>query len=131
MTDDEWLAEIERGHLRTGFHHRDHLRLAWLVLEREPELRPACTRVASAVQVIAARHGRLQSFNCTVTEAGVRVVDDCRRQQQPDGGFDELLERRAWLIDKRLLSRHYSSRLLAGSTARTSFVPADIRPLPQ
>jgi hypothetical protein len=120
---------VRAGHPPGAFGHREHLRLAWLALDQEPDVGAATEYVSAAVLAIAIRHGQQQRYNRTVTEAWVRVVAHCRGQI-PFGTFDDLLAERPWLFDKRLLVRHYSSRVLASAAARITAVDPDLHPIP-
>ncbi len=128
-SDDRWLASVEAGHPHGGFGHREHLRLAWLALDREPSVDAAARRVSTAVELLARRHGRPQRYNRTVTDAWVRILAHCRHAE-PGSDFDEVLTRRPWLFDKQLLLRHYSSRVLASKRARTEWVEPDLADIP-
>jgi hypothetical protein len=50
--------------------------------------------------------------------------------EAPSETFDELLRRNPGLLDKRLLTRFYSSRLLASPAARTGWVEPDLKSFP-
>lgn len=130
MSNDEaWLAKVEAGDPHGEFGHREHLRLAWLVLAREADLAAATGRVSQTIYRLAVRHGRPQRYNQTVTDAWVRIVAHCR-DQQPSADFDDMLRDRRWLFDKRLLLRHYSSRVLASDIARRQWVEPDLQAIP-
>lgn len=130
MTADEaWLAHTEAGHPIGPFGHREHLRLTWLVLDREPNLDAAAERVSATIRQLAQAHGRPQRYNRTVSEAWVRIVAHCRAAG-PTEAFDDLIARYPWLFDKRLLLRHYSNRVLASARARRIWVAPDLLPIP-
>jgi hypothetical protein len=48
----------------------------------------------------------------------------------PDATFDAYLAHSPRLLDKRLLTRFYSSRVLASAPARTGWVEPDLAPFP-
>src|SRR5207248_6231519 len=57
MTDVEFLDAFESGALSTAqFHHRDHLRLAWLQVDRLG-LEGAAAAVSAGIRGFAAEHG--------------------------------------------------------------------------
>jgi len=58
-----------------------------------------------------------QRYNRTVTDAWVRVVAHCRADSGATD-FDALLAAYPWLLDKRALLKHYTSRTLASEEAR-------------
>jgi hypothetical protein len=127
--DDAWLAHAEAGHPLGTFGHREHLRLTWLVLDRESSVDVAAERVSATILRLAQSHGRPQRYNRTVSEAWVRIVAHCRATA-PAEPFDLMLTRDPWLFDKRLLLRHYSSRVLASPHARREWIMPDLRPIP-
>ena len=124
-----WLHAVRSGHPLGPFGHREHLRLAWLVLEESESIAAAQTDVSRIIAKIAAAQGVPQRYNRTVTDAWVRIVAHCRAAVHCTN-FDDLLQGFPWLLDKRLLMRHYTSRTLAGDDARRAFVEPDVRPLP-
>jgi len=85
--------------------------------------------VSLIIANLARVQGAPQKYNRTVTDAWVRIVAHCRAATQPST-FDELLISRPWLLDKRLLMRHYTSRTLASDVARREWVEPDVLPLP-
>ena len=86
-------------------------------------------RVSDAIRAIASAKGVPQRYNRTVTDAWVRIVAHCR-SAGPAGTFDDLLATRPWLLDKRLLMRHYTSDTLASERARRAWVEPDVLAIP-
>ena len=127
--DATWLAAVRAGHPLGQFGHREHLRLAWLLLEQSASIAAAQAAVSSVVKHLASAQGVPQRYNQTTTDAWIAIVAHCRA----DAGrtsFDELLDRYQWLLDKRILMRHYSSRTLASDAARRRWVDPDVMPIP-
>jgi hypothetical protein len=129
QSDAQWLAAVGTGRPPGPFGHREHLRLAWLALEAAPSTSDAQDRVSDAIRAIAGGMGVPQRYNRTVTDAWVRIVAHCRAAGRART-FDELLRDHPWLLDKRLLMRHYTSRTLASDPARRGWVEPDVRPIP-
>ena len=129
LSDAQWLAAVGTGRPPGRFGHREHLRLAWLALEHEPSTSAAQDRVSDAIRTIATEQGVPQRYNQTVTDAWVQVVAHCRSASQGQS-FDDLLGAHPWLLDKRLLLRHYTSRTLASEQARRAWVAPDLAPFP-
>ncbi|HET7356407.1 MAG TPA: hypothetical protein VFJ09_06990 [Nocardioidaceae bacterium] len=128
-SDRQWLADVRSGHPRGPFGHREHLRLAWLLLDDTGFTTQAEEELSRIVEGIAVAHGKPQRYNRTLTGAWVKIVAHCRNV---GGGasFEELLRRHPWLLDKRIITRHYTSRRLASAQARKTWVAPDLRPLP-
>jgi hypothetical protein len=129
IADEAWLAGTEAGHPPGPFGHHEHLRLTWLVLDRESTVDAAAERVSATIRQLAQVHGRPQRYNRTVSEAWVRIVAHCRAAG-PAEPFEDMLARYPWLFDKRLLLRHYSNGVLASPQGRRLWVAPDLRPIP-
>ena len=111
------------------FGHREHLLLAWQALEASASVAAAQESVSTFVKAIADSHGVPQRYNRTVTDAWVRIVSHCR-EHDADGSFDLMLQRHPWLLNKRALLSHYTSRTLASERARRTWVEPDLQPIP-
>ena len=130
QSDDEFLEAFESGTLPTSeFHHRDHLRMAWLYVTRlgAPQ---AAARVLETLLRFAARQGAAQIFHVTLTHVWVHLVAGARAGAPPGEGFAAFLERNPQLLDKTLPERHYAKETLASAAAKAGFLPPDRSPLP-
>lgn len=127
--DEAWLEQVQAGHPPGGFAHRDHLRLALLLLANCHSVEAASVSAGDAIRAIAAAAGKPQKYNETVTGAWIRIVAHCRGIN-PTDDVDELVAAFPWLLDKRLLLSHYTSHTLASPAARERFVATDIEPIP-
>lgn len=126
MDDREALERILR--IRGGFSHREHLELAWTYLDRYPFER-ACRAMAAAVRHVARLHGAADRYHETITRAWVLVVA-VHRGGQPGGSFDEFIAANPRLLDRGLLSSHYSRERLMSPEARGAWTEPDLRPFP-
>ena len=126
--DRAWLDAVKSGHPPGEFGHREHLLLAWLVLEASPDAETAQEQVSHIIRAIANAQGVPQRYNRTVTDAWVRIVAHCRGDATDS--FDTMLQLFPWLLDKRALLSHFSSRVLASETARREWVEPDLMPIP-
>jgi hypothetical protein len=77
-----------------------------------------------------ARPDAPQKFNATVTRAWTEIVAHHVAAGPPGTDFDFFADRNPALLDKRLLARHCSARVLAASAARTGWVDPDRTPFP-
>ena len=101
MTHDELIARFESGTIAPGaFGHREHLRLAWLYLQRHgrPE---AERRLLDGLRALAARAGQPDKFNAGLTLAWVARIDAAAAALAPDHSFDDLLLHHPGLLDRR------------------------------
>jgi hypothetical protein len=117
-----------------GFGHRQHVHLAFLTV-RAHGATAAVTKIGSWLRHITAYERVPQKYNATMTRAWTEIVGQHVRADAAATGaaatdFDEFARRYPALLDKRLLSRHYSSALLASAAARSRWVEPDLAPFP-
>ena len=129
-SDEEFLRAFEDLSFPAElFHHREHVRVAWLYLKSSDATR-ASERMAAGILRFANHHGATQKYHHTVTLAWVRLVA-AALVETPDGyNFEQFLGARPELGDKDLLGKYYSERLLQSAAARESWVEPDLQSLP-
>jgi hypothetical protein len=128
--DEQFLAAFEAGQIANqSFHHRDHLRLAWLQIRRLG-LERASETVAGGIQHFAAHHGKADRYHDTMTRFWLRAVA-VGISRHPQLSFDQLLETEPHLLEKDLPFRHWSRELMGTEEARRRWVEPDLRPIPQ
>ena len=122
MNDEEFLAAFE-GCALEEFHHRDHVKVAYLYLRRYP-LEEAIVKVRAGLQALAVAWGAPtdeleKGYHETVTQAWLR-----------DGGEAEnaeaFCEREAQLMEKNCLELFYSRERLFTWTAKREYVEPDL-----
>ena len=129
MTDQEFVDAFETCRLANElFHHRDHLRLAWIYLQRYG-ISAAPARIGESIRRYAAHHGKLEKYHETVTVAWLRLLA-VSADRSGAASFEELLAASPELLDKNTLHYYYSPELLALESARIQFVPPDRHALP-
>lgn len=129
-----------------GFRHRQHIHLAYLAVRRHGT-GEAVVRIGSWIRQLAAYERAPQKYNATVTRAWTEIVghhvaaDLAGRGSAagapvpagagaPGADFEDFAARHPALLDKRLLTRHYSPAVLASAPARTGWVEPDRIPFP-
>lgn len=115
-------------HSRGGFSHREHIELTWTYLGRYPP-DGAREAVAGAIRLLAKRDGQADRYHETITGAWVHLVA-LHRSMEPGRSFDDFIAQHPGLLDRSLLTRHYSRELLGSPQARQSWTEPDLRPLP-
>jgi hypothetical protein len=112
-----------------AFRHREHIHLAYIAVQR---YRPdkAAGAVAGWIRHLAVYHRAPQKFHATVTRAWVEIVAHHMAAAPAGQDFAAFANRYPPLLDKRLLTRHYTSRVLASSAAKTGWVEQDLVPFP-
>lgn len=124
MNDDDLLCGFEAGTL-PAFHHSDHVRVAWLYLERFDAL-TALGRFAEGLQHFAAAQGQAGLYHETITWAYLLLIRE-RRAQAAGETWEGFKARNAdlFLWQPSILSRYYRDETLASDLARRVFVLPD------
>lgn len=132
MNDDEFLAAFEARTL-DEFHHRDHIKVAYLYLRRYP-LDEAIAKVRAGLQALAAAWDAPvddleKGYHETMTQAWVRLVHltliDCRDAESADAFCDQQPQ----LMQKTRLQFFYSRERLMTWKAKREFVDPDLAEL--
>ena len=111
-----------------AFRHREHIHLAYLAVQRHGAGRAAGV-VSGWIRHLAAYQRAPQKFNATVTRAWTEIVAH-HMAAAPGTDFASFADRHPALLDKRLLTRHYTARTLASPAARTGWAEPDLAPFP-
>jgi hypothetical protein len=131
MNDEEFLLAFTAGVLPPAhFHHRDHLRLAWL-LNRRLGHEAAGIAVAAGIRRFAANHGHAAKYHETLSQFWVRLVGHMVRVQPAIADFDAFIAAFPILLDKGLPYRHWHEATMASTAARTTWVEPDLLALPR
>jgi hypothetical protein len=132
LTDDEFLAAMEAPTLpKDRFRHFDHVRLAWLYLDRTQFPEAVCTMSATIRRFGEHHLGSDARYHDTITRAFMCLVAAARLGAPPDEDFERFADRNAHLFEPNVLERHYSRALLATPRARETWVDPDRLPLPE
>jgi hypothetical protein len=111
------------------FHHREHIRVAWLYLNSSDATR-AAERMTGGILRFANHQGATQKYHHTITLAWMRLVAAALVETPENETFEQFLAAHPELKGKDLLSRYYSKELLQTAAAREGWVEADLQPLP-
>ncbi len=112
-----------------AFRHREHIHLAYIAVQRYGPGQ-ATAVVAGWLKHMAAYHRAPQKFHATITRAWVEIVAYHMAAGPLAPDFASFADRYPPLLDKRLLTRHYSSRALASPAARTGWLEPDLASFP-
>lgn len=126
MTDDEIIARFEMGAVPCdGFHHIDHVRLAFAYLSKHPVL-PALERFSGALRSFAEACGRPQLYHETITHAYFFLIRE-RMARLEITEWDEFARRNPDLLVWKpgILSRYYREQTLRSELARRVFLFPD------
>jgi hypothetical protein len=132
LPDEEFIARFEDCTLpNSAFHHRDHVRLAWLYLRRAPPL-AALTRFVDGLKRFAHANGHDGLYHETITWAYLFLVHQrmaAGALAEKDETWDAFTARNPDLMTWKpsILSRYYQAETLASDLARRVFVMPDLR----
>ncbi len=131
MTDDEFLRAFFGLTLpHSEFHHRDHVRLTWLVIHRLGE-DTAAQVVAEGIRSYAAAQGHGDRYHETIMRFWVCLVGHAIRDGAAAAGdFDAFVAAYPLLLDPKLPLRHWSREALFSAEARGAWRDADVLALP-
>jgi hypothetical protein len=107
------------------FHHRDHVRLAWLFLREEPPVR-ALARFADGLKRFAASLGKGGLYHETITWAYLLLIHE-RMARGGAATFEAFAAENPDLLTWRpsILACYYREETLASPLARRTFVMPD------
>lgn len=116
------------------WHHRQHIKLAYLYLRRHP-LEAAVQRMrAGLLAYNATNHvpdGLDRGYHETMTQAWVRLVYVTLCEFGPGESADAFVDRHTQLLSKRALLFFYSRDRIMSAAAKREFIAPDLAPLPQ
>jgi len=130
LTDQELLERFEDGTLsHEYFHHREHVRAAFLYLTNLPVLE-ALQSFSRALQRFAETQGKPQLYHATVTWAYVFLIHERMMRSPNKPGWEEFARNNPDLLSWKdgILTRYYRAETLASNLAKTIFVLPDLRP---
>ncbi len=104
-----------------GFGHAEHVRMAHATLATR-EFLAAAQAYSAALGAMLARAGQEDAFHLTTTIAFLSLISE---RMARDEDWPAFLAANRDLLDKRVLSRRYSSERLATPLARTRFLLPD------
>ncbi|HSJ74686.1 MAG TPA: hypothetical protein VK899_00595, partial [Gemmatimonadales bacterium] len=111
----------------SAFHHREHVRVAWLYLKTEPPL-TALARFASGLQRFAAARCQAGLYHETITWAYLLLIRErMEREGNGAGTWKEFAESNPDLLSWKpsILDHYYRPETLGSELARRVFVLPD------
>jgi hypothetical protein len=127
MNDRDFVTAFEACALSDeGFHHRDHVRLAWLYLKDMPPAQ-ALTRFTEGLKRFAHAHGKPGLYHETITWAYLLLIRERMALFGEAGGFEEFAAANPDLLTWKpsVLGRYYREETLGSELARRVFLLPD------
>jgi hypothetical protein len=128
MDDGELVNAFEAGTApEGGFHHAQHVRVAWYYLRHHP-LPDALHRFQTRLRAFAVAQGKPNLYHETITMAYVLLINE-RLQEigAAENDWEAFSERNADLLSWKpsILQRYYRDETLWSDRARRTFVMPD------
>jgi len=127
MTDEELVSYFEAGtDPPGGFHHAEHVRVAWWYARRHPWV-AALARFQAALRRFAEARGKPERYHETITTAFMALVAERLDASGADLDWDGFAARNGDLLvwSPSILDRYYEPETLASDRARRVFVLPD------
>lgn len=131
-TTTNLLELFEAGTIRPeGFHHRQHIEVVWLYLQRYP-VTEVLVRFPEALKRFARSIGKEKLYHATVTWGFILLIHErmerARLAGQPAGGFEQFAAENEDLMcwKPSILQRYYRAETLASDLARATFLFPDV-----
>jgi|SRR4029077_18814057 len=129
-TDKEFREAFESLRIPSEmFHHREHIRLAWIYSRQYPQ-EQALTRMVQGIQAFAKHHGAAAKYHHTITVAWMRLVWHAARSAPQAPDFKTFAAAHVHLFHPRLLEYYYLKARLQSDAARNDWLDPDLHPLP-
>jgi len=123
MTDHEFAEAFERCEIAgDSFHHRDHVRLAWVYL-RQMTLLDALKRFTESLKRFAVHNGVPNLYHETITWAYLLLIHE-RMERNPVDDFEtfETANPDLFAWKPSILDRYYDRETLDSELARRTFL---------
>jgi hypothetical protein len=127
MTEHEWMAEFEKCTLPNGsFHHADHVKMAFLYLQKYPPLE-TLSRFSSALKRFAAAQGKPDLYNETITWGFILLIRERMARASSPQSWAEFSASNADLLrwDNNVLKKYYFPETLSSELAKRVFLFPD------
>jgi hypothetical protein len=127
MSDNEYMEAFEAATLPAeSFHHRDHVRMAFLYLNSYPPLE-ALRRFSEALKRFAAAQGKPHRYHETITWAFMLLVRERMARWSQPQDWEAFAAQNPDLLswERNILKDYYREETLSSELARSVFVFPD------
>jgi hypothetical protein len=127
MNDEEFIQRFEDCTLPgESFHHKEHVRVAWLYLRNESVLQ-ALNKFSEGLKRFATANGKPNLYHETITWAYVLLINERMERGGREQGWEEFVDSNADLFDwkNNILKSYYQVETLRSEVARRVFVFPD------
>ena len=128
MNESEWMQAFESSALPAeSFHHADHVKMAFLYLQKYPPLE-ALARFSSSLKKFAAANGKPNLYNETVTWAFLLLIRERLARSASPQDWDAFSTLNPDLLrwDGNILKKYYRPETLNSAMAKRVFLFPDL-----
>ena len=135
MDDETFIAAFEtQAFPLEEWHHREHIKIAYLYLLRYPP-DEALKRIRAGIQALNSSHkvpdALDRGYHETMTVAWMRLVHCALSESGPAETADAFVDKHTQLSSKRAVLFFYSRDRIMSPEAKREFVEPDIAQLPK
>jgi len=135
MNDEAFLRRFESGDFTAEeWHHREHLKAAYLYLLRLP-YDAALDRMRAGLKALNGAQDVPETpdrgYHETLTQGWMRLVHCALCESGPAESADAFLDQHTQLLAKRALLFFYSRDRIISWEAKANFLEPDLAPLPR
>lgn len=127
MSDDKWIEQFEACTLpNNSFHHAEHVRMAFLYLQKYPPLE-ALGRFSSALVRFAMANGKVDLYNETITWAFLLLIRERLARADCEPTWSQFAANNPDLLrwDDNILKKYYRPETLTSALAKSTFLFPD------
>ncbi|MBS1788151.1 MAG: hypothetical protein JST85_10535 [Acidobacteria bacterium] len=127
MTNEELIERFENLTLQPElFHHREHVRLAWVYLDKYPTL-TALSRFCEGLKRFAASVGKPDRYHETITWAYLLLIRERMANPKEAKSWETFAEANGDLLtwDPNILKKYYREETLQSDLAKRVFLFPD------
>ena len=134
MNDETLLRRFEACELSTDeWHHREHVRLAYLYLLRLPYAE-ALDRMRAGLKALNTVHHTPETlergYHETLTQGWLHLVYGALSEYGPAANSEAFFEEQSHLLARRAMYFFYTRARLRSAEAKARFLEPDLTPLP-
>lgn len=134
MTDEEFMKGFEECTIpHDQWTHRAHIRMAYVMLKRDP-LDIALPKVRAGIQKLNASQNTPEAidrgYHETITQAWMRLVASAIANYGPMETFEQFGEQHPHLLCRTLLRSFYSRARIMSWEAKKGWIEPDLGKLP-
>ena len=127
MTNEELIERFENLTLQPElFHHREHVRLAWIYLNQYPAL-TALAKFGEGLKRFAASVGKPDRYHETITWAYLLLIHERMARYATSDSWEAFAEANGDLLnwESNILKRYYREETLQSELAKRVFLFPD------